>query len=273
MAFFGDVNPGDPFRPSAGLSNGVRHLLNRLDGFGGNAVPGAGGSAVRIQVYNACECELGAGLPVNFTSEKPLAGGALPVAELFSPYRPWGVLLSSLPPGGCGDCVVAGSVEIAIDEEPCAGENALPRKGGFFSGAAGVPILWRGGGRAVICLGSGMQSAYDGPFALSYDVEADLIRAKPGLLCRNGWFSAAPELACAPMTGYVSICSHIGEDGSWTAPELAAGVFAMGTPNVWPVGFCTISDAGEVLLESYRTPVAFILETAVCRVSNGYEGR
>ena len=49
MAFYGDVTPGEEFRPSAALSNDIRHFLNGLNGFGGNPFGANGAGTVRIQ--------------------------------------------------------------------------------------------------------------------------------------------------------------------------------------------------------------------------------
>ena len=47
MAFYGDVTPGEAFKPSAALSNDIRHLLNGLNGFGGNPFGANGAGTVR----------------------------------------------------------------------------------------------------------------------------------------------------------------------------------------------------------------------------------
>ena len=66
MAFFPDVTKGQNFKPSALLSNNVRHMVNSLNGFqnGGHAAANSG--VVRIQVYNASSGEIPAGCAVNF---------------------------------------------------------------------------------------------------------------------------------------------------------------------------------------------------------------
>ena len=72
MAFYGDVTPGEEFRPSAALSNDIRHFLNSLNGFGGNPFGANGAGTVRIQAYNATGGEIRAGTAVNFDESKKM---------------------------------------------------------------------------------------------------------------------------------------------------------------------------------------------------------
>ena len=89
MAFYGDVAPGEAFRPSAALSNDIRHLLNGLNGFGGNHFGANGAGTVRIQAYNATDDEIRAGTAVNFDDSKPMSGDAVPLRAFSDPNRPW----------------------------------------------------------------------------------------------------------------------------------------------------------------------------------------
>ena len=86
MAFYGDVTPGEEFRPSAALSNDIRHFLNGLNGFGGNPFGANGAGTVRIQAYNATGGEIRAGTAVNFDESKRMSGDAVPMKALL-PYE------------------------------------------------------------------------------------------------------------------------------------------------------------------------------------------
>ena len=96
MAFYGDVTPGDEFRPSAALSNDIRHFLNGLNGFGGNPFGANGAGTVRIQAYNATGGEIKAGTAVNFDESKRMSGDAVPMKTFSDPRKPWGVVTQRL---------------------------------------------------------------------------------------------------------------------------------------------------------------------------------
>ena len=263
MAFYGDVTPGEEFRPSAALSNDIRHLLNGLNGFGGNPFGANGAGTVRIQAYNATGGEIKAGTAVNFDDAKPMSGDAVPMKAFTDPKRPWGVVTQKLAEKEVGDCFISGPVTVALSG---SGDYAQPTAGNpsvFTRGAEGAPVLYGSSGRGVVNLGAGTPENYDGPFALSYDSEKRKLKVKAGYLTRNGEFLAVPEAELEPQTGTVCVKTELA-DGEWSEPEI---LFETPSQFCYPVGHARTQGGGEemsVSVCSYRVPVAVFLAAKIC---------
>ena len=268
MAFYGDVAPGEAFRPSAALSNDIRHFLNGLNGFGANPFGANGAGTVRIQAYNATGGEIRAGTAVNFDDAKPMSGDAVPMKAFSDPKRPWGVVTQRLKANEAGDCFISGPVPVSLSG---SGGYAQPTPGSpsvFTRGAEGAPVLWASGGRGVVNLGAGTPEAYDGPYAIAYDAEARKVRVKSGWLTRNGEFLEVPGAELEPEDGTVCVRTELG-GGAWCDPELV-----FGTPSqfLFPVGHVRTQGSGDSLsvsVCSYRVPVAVFLAARVCDGEDG----
>jgi len=263
MAFYGDVAPGEAFRPSAALSNDIRHFLNGLNGFTGNPFGANGAGTVRIQAYNATGEEIGAGTAVNFDEAKPMSGDAVPLKAFSDPNKPWGVVTQRLKESEAGDCFISGPVTVSLLG---SGDYALPTAGNpsvFTRGAEGAPVLYASAGRGVINLGAGTPESYDGPFALKWDARERKVRVNAGYLTRNGEFLSVPEAVLEPEEGTVCVKSEL-NDGEWSDPEI---VFDVVSQFRYPIGRVRKTGDGEemsVSVCSYRVPVAVILASRIC---------
>ena len=263
MAFYGDVTPGEEFRPSAALSNDIRHLLNGLNGFGGNPFGANGAGTVRIQAYNATGGEVKAGTAVNFDESKRMSGDAVPMKAFSDPRRPWGVVTQRLLAGEVGDCFISGPVTVVLSG---SGDYAQPTAGNpsvFTRGAEGAPVLWASGGRGVINLGAGTPENYDGPFAITYDAAGGKLKVKAGYLTRNGEFLPVPDAELEPQNGTVCVKTVL-EGGVWSDPEI---LFDYPSQFCYPVGHAKTQGSGDemsVSVCSYRVPVAVILASKIC---------
>ena len=267
MAFYGDVTPGEEFRPSAALSNDIRHLLNGLNGFGGNPFGANGAGTVRIQAYNATGGELRAGTAVNFDDGKPMSGDAVPMKSFSDPRRPWGVVTQRLKTGEIGDCFISGPVAVALSGSGDYAQPTIMNPSVFTRGAEGAPVLYGSGGRGVVNLGAGTPESYDGPFAIAYDAETRKLKVKAGYLTRNGEFLPVPEAELEPQAGTVCVRSELVE-GEWSDPEL---LFENPSQFCYPVGHVRTQGNGEemsVSVCSYRVPVAVILAARICSEEN-----
>ena len=271
MAFYGDVAPGEAFRPSAALSNDIRHFLNGLNGFGGNHFGSNGAGTVRIQAYNATGGTVKAGTAVNFDDSKPMSGDAVPLRAFSDPNKPWGVVTQRLKESEIGDCFISGPVTVALSG---SGDYAQPTAGSpsvFTRGAEGAPVLYASNGKGVINLGAGTPENYNGPFALKWDAEHKMVKVKAGYLSRNGEFIGVPDAELEPETGLVCVCSTLEDSGEWTEPEIR---IAEPDKYSYPVGSCKTEGSGEgmsVSVCSFRIPVAILIDTAVCPLSTEYK--
>ena len=263
MAFYGDVTPGETFRPSAALSNDIRHLLNGLNGFGGKPFAANGAGTVRIQAYNATGGEIKSGTAVNFDESKRMSGDAVPMKAFSDPKKPWGVVTQRLQANEVGDCFISGPVMVSLAG---SGDYAQPTAGNpsvFTRGAEGAPVLWASGGKGLLNLGAGTPENYDGPFAISYDAGRKVLKIKAGYLTRNGEFLSVPECELAPQTGTVCVKSEL-NSGDWSGPEV---LFSSPSQFCYPVGYVKTQGGGEnisVSVCSYRVPVAVILAARIC---------
>lgn len=263
MAFFPDVSPGDKFRPNALLSNNVRHIVNALNGFNGKPVMATGGM-IRIQVYNNSGSTLTAGTAVNFADSGSLCGEAVPAIKLKDTEKPWGVLVNQLKSKAIGSCILCGPAQVSLTG---SGDYAAPTTSNpsvFTRGATGAPVIFASDGKGVILLGAIAQDVYDGPFAVSYDTEKKQLKVNAGYANMNGEWKDVTEKTLTASTGTVCVCSTLGDDGKWTAPEIKVS-----TPGqyAYPIGSCKVS--GEsVTVCSFRVPVAIFLVADVCSTTN-----
>ena len=263
MAFFPDVSPGDKFKPNALLSNNVRHIVNALNGFNGKPVMATGGM-IRIQVYNNSGSTLTAGTAVNFADSGSLCGEAVPAIKLKDTEKPWGVLVNLLKSKAIGSCILCGPAQVSLTG---SGDFAAPTTSNpsvCTRGATGAPVIFAGDGKGVVLLGAIAQDIYDGPFALSYDTEKKQLKVNAGYANMNGEWKNVAEKTLTASTGTVCVCSTLGDDGKWTAPEIKVS-----TPGqyAYPIGSCKVS--GEsVTVCSFRVPVAIFLVADVCSTTN-----
>jgi len=155
MGFYSDVKPGESFRPSASLSNDVRHLLNRLNGFGGGVNPAAAPGIVRIPVYNSTSAVLSEGKAVSIDISGVIAGECYPAIAYSDTMPCYGVLAKDLNPAEVGDCILSGLAVVQISSTPATGNYATPGTGGVFvRGDEGVPIVNVSSTSAVVMLGA-----------------------------------------------------------------------------------------------------------------------
>jgi len=263
MAFFPDVSPGDKFKPNALLSNNIRHIVNALTGFNGKPIMASGGM-IRIQVYNDSGSTLSAGTAVNFAESGSLCGEAIPAIKLKDTEKPWGVLVNQLKSKAIGSCILCGPAQVSLTG---SGDYAAPTTSNpsvFTRGATGAPVIFAGSDKGVVLLGAIAQDVYDGPFALSYDTEKKQLKVNAGYANMNGEWKEIAEKTLTASTGTVCVCSTLGDDGKWTAPEIKVA-----TPSqyAYPIGSCKVS--GEsVTVCSFRVPVAIFLVSDVCSTTN-----
>lgn len=270
MAFYPDVHTGEAFSPSAALSNDVRHLINGLNGCGGNAVMQNSPGTVRIQVCNGTDTPLFKGTAVNFGGMHVTEDIALAVG-FTDPAKPWGVVTQALAPGEIGDCCISGPVCVALAGTGSYAQPSPASPAVFTAGATGAPVLCAFNGRALINIGAGNAENYDGPFALSYDSATGMLKVSAGYISCNGTFGMVDAAELAPENGLVCVFSELLETGEWSIPEIR---FAEPDRNNYPVGRCTVGGAAEspsVSVCSFRVPVAVIIDAAVCPLSTEYE--
>ena len=264
MAFHPDVSRGQAFQPSALLSNDVRHMVNAMNGFQNAGILGANGGIVRIQVYNNTGSEFPAGTAVNFSESGSLCGDAVPCEPLKDTAKPWGVTVLKLAAKEMGDCVISGPAQVSLTGSGDYAQPSTSTPSAFTRGATGAPVIFASGGKGMILLGAIAQDIYDGPFALSYDTETKKIKIAAGYLNRNGeWLDVAAK-EISPSTGTVCVCTTLGNDGSWTTPEVQ-----ISTPGqyAYPIGSAKVS--GEsVTVCSFRVPVAVFIVADVCSTTN-----
>ena len=142
MAYFPDVQPGDRFEPNALLSNNVRHMLNRMDGFTGGVAKETPFNNTVVQVY--CQEELKPGTAVNFKDGEKMINDAIPCEAFNNPLKPWGIVTRGLQPDGIGECIVSGAVKVKISGE--IKNYALPNIKNpqeFESSDTGAFVLYR----------------------------------------------------------------------------------------------------------------------------------
>ena len=260
MAFFPDVNRGDIFKPNALLSNNIRHFLNALNGFDAKSVAATGGM-LRIQVYNCSKNLIKEGTAVNFPEENDMCENAVPAVPMTDPNKVWGVLINPLEPDQIGSCIICGPVKVKITG---TGTYAIPTVDDpsvFIRGTVGYPLIFTSGKEGLLLHGASTQDVYNGPFALSYDPEKELITVAPGYINRNGDWKETKEYMLKPENGFLCIHTKLDENGVWTEPEIQ-----ITTPGLYtyPIGQCIVEEE-SVAVSSFRVPVAIFMVTEVCK--------
>lgn len=137
MAYYPDVNPGEPFKPVANLENELRHMANARDGFRGFASAVNMPQNVTVPVFNCTEEVLCANWAVSFAREhqkhRPEETAAVPVKKYTTNSLNWGILTSTLNPGEFGSCIVSGvavvSANLFLDDVP---DRLSPSKDGTY---------------------------------------------------------------------------------------------------------------------------------------------
>lgn len=203
MAFHPDVHSGEKFTPSVLLSNDVRHLVNRLDGFQSGIQKGFYAGTTRVQVFSTSAID--AGTAVNFPG-KALCDGAIRV-EVFSDFRyPWGVVTKKLAKNEVGDCVISGPITVPITGT--IGDFAVPNPEEptkFIRGSQGAPILYVSGGKAIVDLGKSPMEEYNGPFAIYYDYNLQKIIVGNGYATKGGKFVEVYGTELDPQEGTICV--------------------------------------------------------------------
>lgn len=123
MPFFPDVNAGDPFVPNARLSNEVRHIVNRMNGFlSGTITAGKTTGSLCIKGYNPTSDETIAAGNVVIIPEGPIVEDAFPVATMIDgEYHmlvdSWGIAQEKIGPKQVGSVLVMGAAIVPIISE------------------------------------------------------------------------------------------------------------------------------------------------------------
>jgi len=123
MGFFPDVNAGDQFVPNARLSNEVRHIVNRMNGFlSGTITAGKTTGSLCIKGYNPTSDETIAAGNVVIIPEGPIVEDAFPVATMIDgEYHmlvdSWGIAQEEIGPKQVGSVLVMGAAIVPIISE------------------------------------------------------------------------------------------------------------------------------------------------------------
>lgn len=261
MAYFPDVQPGDPFQPNALLSNNIRHLINRMNGVTGGAIIGTPSGIVKVKVY--CENDLETGTAVNFKEGGSFCEDAIPCIKFKDATKPWGVIARGLAAHEIGECIISGPATIKTSGS--SGDFAEPQASDpvtFKRGTSGAQILFTSGEKSIINLGAATTDVYTGPFAMSYDAQSKKIKVAAGYLSRNGEFVEVPATEIAPANGVICVCSTIRE-GEWSKPEIK---IATPAKENYPIGSCEVKNE-SVNICCYRVSVAMIIISAECPLS------
>ena len=107
---------------------------------------------------------------------------------------------------------------------------------------------------------------YDGPFALNYNADKDMIEVKAGFLSRNGDFGTVPAKSVSPSNGYVCVMTAIDNAGNWTTPDV--GIVITPDATHYPIGYCEVKGRGAektVSVTSYRVAVAIFIIAGDCQ--------
>lgn len=263
MAFWPDVKKNEKFSPKQLLENDLRRMVNRLNGFSAPPIASNSGGMVRLPCYNAGTDILNTGSPVSIHESGAMSGSSVPVKKADTASKPWGVLESTLEPDEMGNMIVAGYAVISAVSGAESDYVEPTPDGKFQYTATGTArVLFGSDETCIVLLGSAVDSAYRGPFALSLG-EGGEIRATPGYLNRNGLFSRVEGLTCAAGNGEVCLSSSLElSTGKWSDPVLRVTQSPGATD--YPVGSCAILTGGNVQLIQYPCSVAFILLTGEC---------
>ena len=146
MGFYPDVKPGDPFKPSARLSNQVRHFFNGVQTVSaGKSIKSAFANNNRVAVINSTDKTLPAYTAIyvsshNTTSDK---NGLIDLNLLAEPATSdqllWGITENNIEPDEIGMMVVSGVTQAYITG---SGNYATPGANGkLIAGSSGKALI------------------------------------------------------------------------------------------------------------------------------------
>ncbi len=180
MAYFPDVHKGDTFVPDALLSNNLRHIVNAMNGHSGGITKGIFPNEIKIQVYNNTGEILPAGTAVNFDETGEFYEDAVPCKKFTVTDKNWGILTEEIAPEAIGSCIVSGRAKVTLSGG--AGNYAVPdtsNPGQFIRSGSGAKIIFANtAGEALIVLGSGDSSRYQGYFTVSLVSDNDSVKIR-----------------------------------------------------------------------------------------------
>lgn len=105
-----------------------------------------------------------------------------------------------------------------------------------------------------------LEEEYDGPFAVSWNAQAQKIKVNAGFASCNGEWFEVPSASISPSTGYICVRTYLSVTGTWDDPEIR---FANPGPQDYPIGYCSWS-GGKRIIKSFRVPVAIFIVTQEC---------
>lgn len=261
MAFHRQVTPGETFKPNASLSNDVRRIVNSFGKSGETPILATGSGNCSILVYNGSG-QLVKAFSAIEVNDEPLYHGACVVRPASGTAEVWGVAAGDIAPEAFGNMIVSGVVRVAVSGAKAA--YVAPAKDGAwaYSNNGTARVIHGGDAEAIIQLGAG-GSNQQGPFALAFDAEQNLIYCSGGYINRNGEIVMVSPLYISPAEGYICVrCSLAG--GKWNAPELK--ITATPAEGCYPVGYCTPHN-GEVQLVKFQAVMPIIILTERCPVN------
>ena len=257
MALYPLVKPGDPFKPSAALSNDVRQLINGIQNFSAGKSGAQYFGPVRIHVWNSGSETIRAGTFVVPDSAGTFNAGLVPVTTGESSTLKVWYADSEMKPGDAGECVVRGPLTVKAEGK---GDCAMPVINGDYVtlGSTGFPVLFAADGQALIHL-TEIYDGYEGSFPVT--MEDSKLKVGSGYLSRNGRIELIPGTASGivPQTGILCITSKI-SGNAWTKPEFG---FSAVDSTSYPLAEITVRD-DLVDIRQLPVSVAVILETKPC---------
>lgn len=121
--------------------------------------------------------------------------------------------------------------------------------------------------------GVGGGGGYNGPFAITL-TEAGNVAVAAGFLNRNGDFKEVPAFEIAPQTGYICCQCELKDVTSagvtrkeWGEPQIV--ILEKPSAIAYPLGYCTVTEESNILLECYEVEMAFIIATRQCPLAGG----
>jgi len=266
MGFHRHYHAGETYNHTAARENDISDALNIMEGIKLGKLSGSPSGTVRCKCYNASSETLVAGQCVAFSESGSLCGDAIPVENPEDETKPWAVLEQTLKEGGIGSCIVAGCATVEVSGS--ALDFVVPDTddpGSFkFSDTGTARVIFTSGGKAVILLGVGTNNTYDGPFAVTYDTESEMICIEPGYVNHNGTFVESEYEELSPQTGTICVYSEISTDeGEWTDPAI---VYATPDKYHYPIGYVEVN-GDSVTVSCYQVAVAVLIDAAECPLS------
>ncbi len=194
MAFYHDVKPGDPFKPSARLSNDVRHFFNGVQGVSaGRNIKSEFFNNNRVAVINDGTTVLPAHSAI-YVYERHILGTEETGfdLELYAKLATgeqllWGVTETDIEPNGMGMMVISGIAQAYISG---SGNYASPGADGkLVAGSSGKALILHPGDSdseipGIVQLGysGGAIDDYTGPFKLRH------VEGRTFEICHGSYF-------------------------------------------------------------------------------------